>query len=162
MQQPILTPQQLEAYNRGEAVTIQKVKEVKRAFPYESGLVTTFQITRDGGSVKIIGADSWSWNNYLAFYTKEELQKEMQYIEARSYIRAYIANNFGEWKPDWSNEDQLKWYPYYDYINNKWDTIDDAQSNSPQPYPFLQTKYQCCQLIRDCEPQLNILRDFFN
>lgn len=157
MQQPILTPQQLEAYNRGEAVTIQKIKEVKRPIP--DGAKTYHTVF--GWNKDFVG-NLWLWNNYLAFSTKEELQKEMQYIEARSYIRTYIANNFGEWKPDWSDEDTAKIYPIYDEQDKVWVLVETWCEHIPQPYPFLQTYEQGKQFLRDCEPQLNILRDFWN
>jgi len=151
MQQPILTPQQLEAYNRGEAVTIQKVKEVKRKGN---------EIDADYTFYDYIDVE-WLWNNYFSFSTKEELQKQMQYIEAVSYIRTYIANNFGEWKPDWSDSEQRKWHPYYNYISKKWESNWIIAPHT-SPHPYLKTEEMCEQLIKDCEPQLNIPRDFFN
>lgn len=167
MQQPILTPEQLEAYNRGEAITIQKPKKVKRVEPNENdGYITLFDGVRNNMCnrywVNGFVGDKYLWQNYLAFSTKEELEKQMQYIEAMSYIRTYIANNFGEWKPNWRDDDERKWVPVYNASREIWISLSEEHLNRPQPYPYLQTKEMCNQFHKDCEPQLNILRDFWN
>ena len=162
MQQPILTPQQLEAYNRGEVVTIQKVKEVKRVMPQPQKKVFFCEYNGLVSFAWFGESINWSWQNYLAFYTQEELQKQMQYIEAVSYIRTYIANNFGEWKPNWYDHYEEKWSVQYNHSNEKWRIEPNQYMQHVHPYPQLRKPEQAEQFLADCEPQLNILRDFFN
>jgi len=74
-------------------------------------------------------------------------------------IKDYVAENFEAFEPDWENEDQNKSWPEYDYEDTRWVWC-QTHARKPLGVPFFLTNTEHVdQLIRDCEEDLNTVRD---
>ena len=103
-----------------------------------------------------IGNDIFSIGN--VFSTKEEAEEEIKYRKALTTIKHYILDNFGEWKPDWEDEGQSKYFIYYDHTDKRFDYNGSYFFQEIMPsFLYLQSDGQCEQLIKDCETELKIV-----
>ena len=57
-------------------------------------------------------------------YKAEEIVKKALPQDEIDYtflkIKQYVAHHIGDWKADWEDTNQKKWYVYYDYKNKQW------------------------------------------
>lgn len=104
------------------------------------------------------GYDLERLKNHNVYLTEAEAEcdKQIAKNQALNEIKDYILDNFGEWKPDWNN-DENKSYPAYSHSNNKWYTYWETKTQRISALPYLETEEQCNQLIKDCKKQLDIL-----
>ena len=121
-----------------------------------------------GDRVWTLSDISYIWQNSLGdkrrlasgniFLTPTEYEKELEYRKALTTIKHYILDNFGEWKPDWEDEGQRKYFIYYDHkhkqLGYNWSYF--FQEIMPS-FLYLQSDGQCEQLIEACETELKIV-----
>lgn len=96
------------------------------------------------------------------FLTKEACQAYCTETNAKEIalqkIKDYIAENFGEFVPDWREIDQLKYYLDYRYYNTAQWATEYVVSHHPISIPFyFAEKSHAEECIRDCEEELNTL-----
>lgn len=95
------------------------------------------------------------------FPTREAAKKESEKRKAIQRVKEYIAREFGVFEPDWNDENQGKYFPYYGHRDGRrdprfgWHYVVILQYYSP--FGYLSTVKDCKQLIKDCEDDLKII-----
>lgn len=96
-----------------------------------------------------------------AYRSKKAAKKEAEKRKAIQRVKEYIAREFGEFEPDWNDENQGKYFPYYGHRDGRrdprfgWHYVVILQYYSP--FGYLSTVKDCKQLIKDCEDDLKII-----
>ena len=55
------------------------------------------------------------------FHTEEEAIEAYKQVRQLLRLRAYVREFAPDWKVDWDDDDQEKWFIYYDHSTNEWD-----------------------------------------
>ena len=171
----ILTEEQLEAFNRGEPITLQRkfsypayFKNIAFDFVVKFTDLTTGEIIEDAKEDWDTGYSSTTWIEhtntskweYLPNYkevirwkpqsgewyvetsgkvsmgvsikrtqffgverqTEEEAEYAARQMRIHNRLLAYVAEFDKDWKADWTNADQDKYFVYYNYGINEYDT----------------------------------------
>ena len=100
--------------------------------------------------------DYFKYRNNNCFKTREEAVKALKRIEALHYIREYIWDNDFELIPDWSDDEQKKFYVMYSH-RSKLFTIGIAYFDLNLELPYLKTVENWNQVIDNCKEEMEIV-----
>lgn len=92
------------------------------------------------------------------FQTKEQAESYKQFLQAVGEIKQYIVENGMEFKPDWKNDEQFKCYVYHG--GDEWERGSATTCHQPSIIPYLAEQSHAQAIIRDCNKQLEIIREF--
>ena len=97
------------------------------------------------------------YNYGNCFKTEEKAEKELAKREAIVRVKDYIYENFGEFEPDWENDDEWKLTIHYCYeiMTLEWSL--DYSEKHYSSIGYLHTGVDCDQLIEDCKEDLEII-----
>lgn len=64
------------------------------------------------------GYERTSFGNY--FHTEQEAEEAAKQVRQLLRLRAYVREFAPDYKPDWTNNSEQKWYIYFDEKYNEW------------------------------------------
>ena len=73
------------------------------------------------GDIVSIGSNKKRTNEGRVYATKKQAEYAYKSIRACQILNAYKAEFAPDWRPDWNNPEQRKWYVYYDAKLKEWD-----------------------------------------
>ena len=98
----------------------------------------------------------WALGN--CYKTEKEAEQAANRQKALVKVLSYIRTNFGNWKPDWLERYQYKFYIYYNHKYKKFYCIGDIGSSCHQlVIPYLETKEQAQKIIDKFESELRLI-----
>lgn len=95
--------------------------------------------------------------NHNVYLNEADCDKQIEKNNALNKIKTYIKDNFGEWTPDWEDNEEGKWSVYYDYEDEEWGAQIHHCCRDLVLIPYLKSKEQAKQLIKDCKEELDVL-----
>lgn len=104
-----------------------------------------------------ITSDNYRYATGNYFKTEEEAEEYQRKLLARQRIIDRIAELNGDWKPDWSDEDETKHYITYKYEENRLcpDYIYMLQSRENEFY--MKSEKIAKQIIKECEDDYKLI-----
>jgi glucan-binding YG repeat protein len=138
-----LTDEQYNALKNGESITIEPPK--KGPWKPEKGqkyfyIESTRSVTATTYHSDSIDDRRLACGN--AFSSKENALKASKAMRTHNKILQYIIENDGDWEADWSNPNQMKWYPVFDHLANGWKR---GYIMFSQTVAALHCSEQCCE-----------------
>lgn len=94
------------------------------------------------------------------FKTKEQVESYKQFLQAVGEIKQYIAENFGEFRPDWGEANQRKYYLYCNHESLKWESNFGWTNSVINIIPLVESDTTAQAIIYNCHKQLSIIREF--
>jgi len=91
------------------------------------------------------------------YRTKEEALQADRLRIAETAVNKYIIQNFGEFKPDWSNHEQEKWFIRYDYSIKEYDAFFSKTDQFISKILPLISLQQVKKVLRDCKEHLDVI-----
>lgn len=141
---------------------IPKLLKEKTHKPWRAESVGEYWFVDDEGDVDSDEEWGHSGDNhrYLTgnyFQTKEEAIAYVDRLEAIGRVtHAIIAANEG-WEPDWSDEDERKYYLYYSHSWNEFDCGAMERHQEAQTLPFAKSSEIAERIIKEHEDDLRII-----
>jgi hypothetical protein len=109
-----LTQEQVEAFNRGESITIApKPKQWEPRGGYHA-------VLSSGVLIPLSAATAEQRRFGSVRYTQEEAEKARDSMRTHNRLLAYVDEFGGDWVADWSFKPQEKYYIIYDSFNHDW------------------------------------------
>jgi hypothetical protein len=119
-----LTQEQVEAFNRGESITITpKPKQWEPRGGYHAVLSSGFNLP-----LAVITAEQRKFG--IVRHTREEAEKARDAMRTHNRLLAYVDEFGGDWEADWSFKPQDKYYIVYDSFNHDWVLADTYRAHS--------------------------------
>lgn len=72
------------------------------------------------------GIDKSHLNFGNIYRTQEEAEKAILNIRIRNKLRMFAEEINGEWRPNWEDHDEIKWYCVYNESTREWLTVEDC------------------------------------
>jgi len=112
-----LTDEQYAALQSGEAITIEAPKP--KIVPWEPKEQGGWFVDHSGavGRRSIYKGRSEFGNE---FETKEQAEAEAKAMRARNRLAAYVREFAPDWKADWIDSGQKKWFVCFDSCDDNW------------------------------------------
>lgn len=134
-----------------ERIESRRPKDGKRVYlVYDDG-----SIIRIPYSSNSVDHNAWLRRG-LILPTREAAELYDRKRVAIKAIKDYVAENM-PFTPDWNDDRQKKWIPYYDYQDRRWYVTACTFMQFDFLLPYVGSEDDCHQLIRDCVEQLNVL-----
>ena len=93
------------------------------------------------------------------YKTREEAQKAYNKAIAIEKIKRRILELQGDWKPDWTNAMQKKYYIQYDHYNRQFTPINWFSMQQDTAIPYTKSKGIALTIIKEMENELKLIFD---
>jgi len=100
-----------------------------------------------------------SANYWNAFETKQEAEKELAKRKAIVKIKRYISDTFGVFEPDWSDENQEKFFLAYDHYTKCFDYGVSSNCQNYTPIWYFSCIDHFEEIIKKFDAELRIIFD---
>ena len=112
--------QDLEQKYKELGAEIQRLKQQPEGV-WEPTMGGTFWMVDWSGGVRSLNPNNRAAEKHHNVYETEILARKASVLQRRANLIIQVCLNFDpDFVPDWSNGDEIKYGPYYDYRSQKW------------------------------------------
>lgn len=135
-------------------------KPVRKIRPQEGEIYYyIMNLNQIGSTCYNADSDKIAWDLGDGLFTKEEAQKELNKRIAIQKVKDYIIENDLSFEPDWRNEQQNKYYIYFDNRINKFEFDSKNKCDCNPKISYFKSEEDCKKVIHNCRKELKIIFD---